>query len=91
MNNPTPIKIPKVQSEYQYTPVRILIKDSNNKELVLRQQTIQGVTIPKGSLIPLIDILEPIQHNHYGDTVYVPTTYVNRLLKYLFFEKIRGK
>lgn len=82
------IHIPKIEGEYYR--VRFYKSKCRKYTLVLKEQEIAGLVIPKNTEIN-IDVEEYLLYNHYPyDEIEIPVYYVNRMLKFIYLEKLRN-
>ena len=81
------IKIPKVEGEY--FRVKFYRSKSRKYNIFLQKQNIAGIDVPKDTEIH-ID-WEPYFSNTapYSDEIEIPVYYVNRMLKFVYLEKLR--
>lgn len=83
------IKIPRITEGFTY-PVQIFKGKCWNRTLILRKQTIEGVPVPKNSILYL-DHSWDFQTNHTGDIAEVSIECVNKLIRYLYLETLRNQ
>lgn len=79
------IKIPKVEFD---TWVEIKKTQTTKYQIVLKRQEIRGLEIPNNSTIS-VDV-DDCEFNSTGNKILVPAYNVNRLLKFVFMEKLRN-
>lgn len=81
------IKIPKVPENLFY-PVKIIKSKTTPYELCLCKQVIEGLEIPKDSVIRYQ--WNSTESNFTGDVLNVPGIYINRLLRFVYLENLRN-
>lgn len=89
------IHIPKIEGDRNTTfPVKFYRSKSRKYSIYLQKQNIVGLDIPKDTEINIeweIYYLSTQCVHHCPEEIHIPVYYINRMLKFVYLEKLRNK